>query len=72
MIMSFKTTHNITKKVVICITRRCGPNHYAFHSFFSGLDQFHYNDIIMTSHPNLMGLASEQGHVVMTSGILMD
>jgi hypothetical protein len=28
-----------------------GPSHYAFHSFSSGLNQFHYNDVIMTSCP---------------------
>jgi hypothetical protein len=33
------------------ITIDRGPNHYAFHSFSSGLDQFHYSDIIMTFHP---------------------
>jgi hypothetical protein len=26
----------------------CGPSHYALHSFSNGLDQFHYNNIIMT------------------------
>lgn len=44
------------------ITKRCGPGHYAVHSFFSGLDQFHYNDIL----PSLMELASEQGHMITT------
>jgi len=36
--------------------------------FSSGLDQFHYNDILF----NLVELANQQGHVAKTSGIPMD
>jgi hypothetical protein len=36
-------------------TRRRGPSHYAIHSFFSGLNQFHYNDI----WPNIMEWAND-------------
>jgi hypothetical protein len=47
---------------------KCGPNYYAIHSFFSGLDQFHYSDI----WPNTMEWASDLGHMAMISGTLMD
>jgi hypothetical protein len=50
------------------ITRRCGISHYAMHSFFSGLNQFHYNDI----WPKGMEWVSDRGHLAMTVGTLVD
>jgi hypothetical protein len=47
---------------------RCGPSQYTIHSFFSGLDQFHYSDIWL----NTVEWASDQGHVAMISGTLVD
>jgi hypothetical protein len=52
-----------------CITiRKCDPNHYVIQSFFNGLHQFHYNDI----WPNVMEWASDQSHMAMTNGTLVD
>jgi len=47
---------------IIFTIKRCGPNHYTTHTFFSGLDQFHYIDI----------WASDWGHVATIGGTLMD
>ncbi len=41
-IQIFKNVYTIKKQ---------SPSHSAFHSFSSGLNQFHYNEIIMTSCP---------------------
>jgi hypothetical protein len=49
-------------------TRRCGPSHYVIHSFFSGLDQFHYSDI----WPNVMVWTSDRGCMATIGGTLMD
>ncbi len=49
-------------------TKRCSHNYYATHSFFNGLDQFHYSDI----WPNAMEWANDWGHVETTNGNLID
>jgi hypothetical protein len=54
-------------KMYYITIRRCGPNHYTIHSFFNGLDQFHYSDI----WPNVVKWASDQSRITMTSGTLV-
>jgi hypothetical protein len=46
--------------------RRCGLSHYAIHSFFSELNQFHYNDIWL----NIVEWDGDRGHVATTNGTL--
>jgi hypothetical protein len=55
-------------KMCYITTRRCGPDHYAFHSFFNGFNQFHYSDIWL----NVVEWVNDQSHMAMTNGTLVD